>query len=157
MPGPAPKDPSVRARRNKTATRAVLKAHAGKVPPMPKREAGWHEMTKAWWADVWSSPMSPEWDDSDVHNIHILAMVYDDIWCATTARDRKDAAAEYRQQRKDLGLSPMDRRRLEWTIEQADEATARGEQRRSRPSPPRAGSTRKGAAADPRAHLSSVS
>src|SRR5690242_11487915 len=104
MPGPAPKEPSTRARRNKTATRATLKRHTKEAPSIPARAAGWHEMTAQWWADVWASPMSQEWDESDVHNIYLLAMVYDDIWTAESPRDRKEAAAEYRQQRKDLGL-----------------------------------------------------
>lgn len=134
MPGPAPKDPSTRARRNKTSTRATLtRDHDLEAPELPERPEGWHSMTKRWWADVWASPMAPEWDDSDKHNVYLLAMIYDDIWCAETPKERKDAAAEYRQQRKDLGLTPFDRRRLEWQIEQADEAKAKGETRRSRP------------------------
>src|SRR3546814_14368195 len=57
------------------------------------------------------------------------------MWRDGTAKDRKDAAAEYRLQRVDLGLSPYSRRRLEWTIESADEAKERGQQRRTRHSP----------------------
>lgn len=133
MPGPAPKHPSARARRNKSATRATLTAHDNEIPVLPERDAGWHEMTRQWWGDVWASPMSPEWDDSDVHNMYLLAMIYDDIWRAESSTGRKEAAAEYRQQRKDLGLTPFDRRRLEWTIEQADEARDKGEKRRAAP------------------------
>jgi len=128
----AKKDPSVRARRNKTSTRATLTtAGSREIPPMPTSTA-WKPQTEAWWDDVWSSPMAPEWDESDVHNVILCALLYNDIWCAETARDRKEAAAEYRLQRKDLGLTPYDRRRLEWTIEQADDAKDRGRQRRER-------------------------
>ena len=84
-----------------------------------------------WWSDVWSSPMSPEWDDSDIHNVYIAAAIYDDMWTAETAKERKDAAAEYRLQRVDLGLSPYSRRRLEWTIESTEEAKDRGKRRRN--------------------------
>lgn len=95
----------------------------------------WHDQTVAWWRDVWSSPMSKEWDRSDLHNVVVVALLYDDIWSASTPKERKDALAEYRLQRADLGLSPYSRRRLEWTIETADEAKAKGDQRRSRSGP----------------------
>lgn len=130
------KDPSARARANKAATRATLVRPTGsEIPDLPERPQGWHSLTREWWADVWSSPMSPEWDDSDVHNAYIAAAIYDDMWTAETAKERKDAAAEYRLQRVDLGLSPYSRRRLEWTIESAEESKDRGRQRRSRSTP----------------------
>lgn len=144
------KDPSVRARRNKASTAATLsRPVGGKVPPMPEG-VDWHEETKRWWHDVWSSPMSPEWDASDVHNVGICALTFNDIWAADTARERKDAAGEYRLQSARLGLSPYDRRRLEWTRESADEAKDRGAQRRARRAPaPAAGD-------DPRSVLRAV-
>lgn len=132
MPAPK-KDSSVRARRNKAATAAKISRDASIVAPdLPDREQGWHELTREWWADVWSSPMAAEWDESDLHNVLIAAAVYDDMWTAETPKERKDAASEYRLQRVDLGLSPYSRRRLEWTIESADEARDRGRQRRER-------------------------
>lgn len=146
------KDPSVRARRNQASTRAKLTRSADvEIPELPERDAGWHKLTRDWWRDIWSSPMSPEWDDSDVHNVLIAAAIFDDMWTAETAKERKDAAAEYRLQRVDLGLSPYSRRRLEWTIESADEAKERGQQRRARrtPAAPDAGD-------DPRSVLRAV-
>ena len=125
------KDSSVRARRNTASTAATLSVVERSVPEMPEG-VEWHRMTVQWWSDVWSSPMSPEWDESDVHNVILCAMLYNDIWLAETAKDRKDAAGEYRLQRKDLGLTPYDRRRLEWTIESASEAREKGEKRRSK-------------------------
>ncbi|KAB2806986.1 hypothetical protein F9L07_28555 [Pimelobacter simplex] len=191
------KDPSVRARRNKTAGRATLRrvpenttnaeaygsmtlvqlreaidvVNAGRpadaqlpkrgakaalvemlvaaerqIPDMPAHpprfvgegedsyevDVDWHPQTEAWWNEVWTSPMASEWDDSDRHNLFVLALLYDDIWTASTPKMRKEAMAEFRLQRADLGLSPYSRRRLEWTIESADEAKDRGEQRRQR-------------------------
>lgn len=138
------------------------------MPPHPPRyaedgysvPADWHEQTVAWWDDVWTSPMAAEWDVSDVHNVAVVALLYDDIWTATTARERKDALSEYRLQRADLGLSPYSRRRLEWTIEAAGEAKDRGKERRSRQTgagAPGAGSARTATADDPRRLLHSVS
>lgn len=147
------KDPSVRARRNKTSTRATLTAPSGavEIPELHEREQGWHKLTRDWWEDVWSSPMAAQWDDSDVHNVLIAAAVYDDMWTAETAKERKDAAAEYRLQRVDLGLSPYSRRRLEWTTETAEQAKDRGRQRRERTSKPTPSP-----ADDPRAALRAV-
>lgn len=112
----------------------------------------WHPQTQAWWNDVWTSPMAAEWDDSDLHNLFVLALLYDDIWSADTPKARKEASIEYRLQRADLGLSPYSRRRLEWTIETADEAKSRGEKRRRGTSPIPAPSRGAGKP-DPRLHL----
>ena len=71
-------------------------------------------MTRAWWADLWASPMAPEYDDSDRHGLLMLAALVDDLWRAKTARDRLAAAAEVRLQGARYGLSPIDRRRLQW-------------------------------------------
>lgn len=119
-----------------------LVAAESPVPPLPAHPpryteddvmlpVDWHAQTVAWWNDVWTSPMAAEWDESDVHNVVVVALLYDDIWTAATPKGRKDALAEYRLQRADLGLSPYSRRRLEWTIESAAEAVERGTRRRS--------------------------
>lgn len=143
------KDSSVRARRNRASTSATLSRSEREIPSIPEA-ASWHAETVKWWNDVWSSPMSPEWDASDVHNVIICAMLYNDIWVAESAKERKDAAGEFRLQRKDLGLTPYDRRRLEWSIESAEESKDRGRQRRARQAPAATG------AADPRSVLRAV-
>jgi hypothetical protein len=144
----------------KPALVAALVADDSPVPTMPDHPRGWwHRMAVEWWNDVWSSPMSPEWDASDIHNVALCALLVDDMWSADTPKGRKDAASEYRLQRADLGISPYSRRRLEWTIESAAEAQDRGNERRSRRTPPArpaTGATKKSAASDPRAVLSAV-
>lgn len=136
-----PADQQISKRGAKATLVAVLVAASSSIPELPKKppryddegyevEQFWHPQTEAWWNDVWTSPMSDQWDDSDVHNLYLLALLYDDIWRAETSAMRAKAMAEYRLQRADLGLSPYARRRLEWTIETAEEAKARGERRR---------------------------
>lgn len=149
MPGPAPKHPSVRARTNKTSTRATLSpVHDVKAPPLPERS--WHEQTLLWWLDVWASPMAPEYDESDQHGLFALAVLIDDFWTTLDMKLRKDLAAEIRQQRQCFGLTPIDRRRLQWEIERVDEAQDRGQRRRD-------AAPRKAApAADPRGVLHAV-
>jgi hypothetical protein len=130
MPGPAPKDPSARARRNKASTKATIQADAAIVAPeLP--EYDWHAMTLKWWRDLWASPMAPEYDDSDRHGLFKLAMLTNDFWTAESAKERKEASAEIRMQEQRYGLSPMDRRRLQWEIEKSEEAVDRGAKRRT--------------------------
>lgn len=152
MPGPAPKHSSTRARRNKTTTAATLKADPKvSAPQLPALD--WHPMTERWWADIWSSPMAPEFDDSDKHGLFALAMIVNDFWLADKPRDRRDLAAEIRQQGQRFGLSPIDRRRLQWEIERTEDAQDRGEarrQRRAAPSPAKTGTD------DPRSVLRAV-
>ncbi len=131
MPGPAPKHPSTRARQNRSTTAAQLKADPSiRAPKLPER--AWHAMTRAWWRDVWSSPMAPEFDASDVHGLYALAVLVDDFWSVETPTARRDLAGEIRLQTQRFGLSPIDRRRLQWEIERTEEAQDRGTRRRSR-------------------------
>lgn len=151
MPGPAPKHASTRQRRNRTSTAATLVADPKlKAPALPARE--WHEQTLSWWSDVWSSPMAPEYDESDHHGLFALAMLVDDFWSTPDAKLRRDLAAEIRQQRQCFGLTPIDRRRLQWEIERSEDAQDRGRKRRGQPAtaaPPTP-------AGDPRAVLRAV-
>ena len=126
------------------------------LPELPDRLEGWTEQTRQWWVDVWSSPMSDEWDDSDVHNLFLCALLHDDMWTATTAKARKDAAGEFRLQRAALGLDPYARRRLEWQIEATGEAQDKGKQRRQRAQQRTGGEQKSTKKPDPRAGLASV-
>jgi hypothetical protein len=132
MPGPPPsaKGPQRKGPKSTRATLTKPEAEDIKVPPLPRRAAGWTGMTKAWWRDVWSSPMSSEYDDSDIHGLWSLAAVVDDFWTAGNQRDRIAAAAEIRLQSVRFGLSPMDRRRLEWQIVATDDAKDKAAKRR---------------------------
>lgn len=148
MPGPGPKDPTTRARRNKVSTSAKLTPNPdAKVPPLPKR-GGWHEMTTQWWRDLWESPMAPEFDESDMHGLFALALLVDDFWTAESASDRIKLAAEIRMQGQRFGLSPIDRRRLQWEIERTEEAQDKGEKRRAAKPSGKGGA--KGKSSDPR-------
>lgn len=146
MPGPMPKKNP--ARRNKTTTRATLpRDHSVVAPKLPARESEWHEQTVAWWADIWASPMAPEFERADLHGLFVLADLVDAFWTAESPKERTALAAEIRLQRRDFGLTPLDRRRLQWEIERAEDAQDRGQRRRQSPKTP---------AADPRATLHAV-
>jgi hypothetical protein len=152
MSGPPAKHQSVRARANKTSTRATLTERTEdeleefEIPALPPRhvlkrkdgqeyyvEEPWHPLTLEWWVDIWESPMSGEFHSSDRHGLFRVAALIDNFW----KHPNKDTHAEVRLAQKDYGLTPMDRRRLEWTIESADKARADGDKRRAAAAPPK--------------------
>lgn len=101
-----------------------------KAPPLPVGRK-WLPETRAWWADIWSSPMAAEWHSSDRHGLFVLAALVDDFW--DPKADHGALAGEIRLQRQAFGLTPLDRRRLQWEIERAEEAVDRGSKRRKAP------------------------
>lgn len=121
MKGRIPKDSSVRQRRNKTAGSAKFTDEAKKrrrAPRLPGRQDDkqWHPLTRAWWRDLWHSPMADEFLRSDHHALFRLALLIDSFWLEPT----KDLASEIRLEQQAFGLTPLDRRRLEWTVERLD-------------------------------------
>lgn len=134
MSGPIPKAAAIRQRTNKAATRVTLldePVQRIRAPRLPKREEGelpWHRMTRAWWRDCWRSPLAGEYLQVDIHGLFRLAVLIDQFWHAPTA----SLAGEIRLQQQAFGQSPIDRRRLEWSIVQTEDATARRQMRRVR-------------------------
>ena len=132
------KHSSVRARANKASTASTLDSGAsGIAPTLPKKPAeldddgnrlneDWHSETLAWWADMWASPMAKEYHTSDKHALFVLAVLVDQFWRAPDTK----LASEIRLQRVAFGLTPYDRRRLEWTIEVTEDAKDKGSSRR---------------------------
>lgn len=148
----AKKHPSVRARSNRASTAATLSdtPRIGETPALPGvRE--WSPLTLEWWADLWASPMSAEYHASDRHQVLVLAMLMDDFFTADSRTMRTTISAEIRQHRMAFGMTPYDRRRLEWQIESAEEAKDKGRSRRARE-----GSVQPSAATDPRSVLRAV-
>lgn len=127
---PLPKDPKLRRRRNKESTAATLvdtRPIEG-VPELPKRRRRWNPLTRAWWRDVWASPMAGEYVQADVHGLYVLADLVDRYWREPSVV----LAAEIRLQRQCFGLTPIDRRRLQWEVKRLEEAGRAAEARRPR-------------------------
>lgn len=120
MKGPPPKPAALRQRRNRTTTAALLisSSSAGKqAPPLP-RDRDWHKMTRAWWHDVWHSPMATEFLRADMHGLYRVAVLVDRFW----VEGGTTLAAEIRQEQAAYGLTPIDRRRLQWEVERVESA-----------------------------------
>ncbi len=82
--------------------------------------------------------MASEYLESDVPGLVMLAVLKDDFF----NDPRSTLAAEIRLQEQRFGLSPIDRRRLQWEVERVESAVRKDQSSK----PPRR-------AADPRAVL----
>lgn len=126
----ASKPASTRQRRNKTSSAAVLYIDPDlEAPELPDIPDGWHYQTLEWWDEIWRSPMAPEYDDSDIQGLYVMARCVDDFWNARNPTERQRASAEVRLHSMRFGLSPMDRRRLQWEIAKVDDAQAKAKRR----------------------------
>lgn len=131
----AKKHATARARANRASTAATLVdvPNDCETPLLEPVDHDWHPMVLAWWEEMWASPMSGEYHSSDRHQLFLLAMLYDSFYKVDPTSLRfAQLAAEIRQQRTAFGLTPYDRRRLEWTVESAEQAKERGRERRGR-------------------------
>lgn len=114
--GPAPKDPSTRARRNRDPIpMRVITAPPVSQPDLP--DFVWHPATLAWWSMWAESPLSSEFTASDWSFLMDTALAHTAVWCGAL-----DRLAELRQRVAKFGATPEDRARLRITFAQADDA-----------------------------------
>lgn len=161
MSGPLPKENKLRQRRNREATAKTLtdkgpalvkgSGKSARIPELPKRRRKWRAETIAWWEDLWKSPMAVEYIEADLHQLYLLADLIDEYWRlpAKELGKKKELANEIRLQRQCFGLTPIDRRRLQWEVERGESASAKGQKRRN------AGRNTKKHKVDPRSVLDS--
>ena len=133
MPGPMPKDPAIRQRRNKKSTRALLPPESAPIEGRPRLPNcpdgdGWHYMAKRWWNDVWDSPQHYEYMRADLGALFRLVALVDRYWKTQSL----NLAKEIRLLEREFGLTPLSRRRLEWQAAQSEEAKDKHELRRAR-------------------------
>ncbi len=85
-------------------------------------------MAIEFWEMVWSSPMSHMYIEADLPSLYRLLIMVNQWWKSKSLK----VDAEIRLLEREFGLTPFSRRRLEWTVAQAEEATDRHEMKRSR-------------------------
>lgn len=134
MPGPVPKQPGQRRRRNRQPAGTKLLPAGGRVgptPPLGKRPGGgsWLKSTREWWRVLWASPMATEYQDADAWTLRRVAFMYD-----LAGRGELNAALtrELRLLLDAFGLTAYGRRRLGWWIAEGEVVELR-----SAPSPRR--------------------
>lgn len=88
-------------------------------------------MVEEWWGVIWRSPQSSEWLESDRRGLFVVADLYDRLYSGVGHSEFIAISREIRLQEQRFGLSPMDRRKLQWTVAQAEKVT-----KRKPPAPP---------------------
>src|SRR5688500_5281099 len=121
--GRPPKPAHLRQNRTKKSGAATLEApERPKIPRLPNLDGvDWHPLTRAWWRNVWRSPMAGEYLETDVDGLGRLALL---IKAFYRYGDPK-LMAEIRLQEARFGLSPIDRSRLQWEVAKGEEASTR--------------------------------
>jgi hypothetical protein len=93
----------------------------------------WHPKVVEWWKSVWQSPMASEYLTADMKGgLYLLAELHQRRWTEKETSVLVKLASEIRQQEVRFGLSPIDRRRLQWQVEQGESATERTASRRQK-------------------------
>lgn len=122
MPGPPPKDPGSRRRRNADRTQDPLirlprAGRTGATPAWPLSEASDDEI--ALWRELWRTPQAAAWEKLGWTRV---VGRYARLCVAAEAHGAKiTLAGECRQMEDRLGLSPMAMLRLRWKIDEGDE------------------------------------
>lgn len=138
--GPAPKDPSRRARPGSAAGQMrVIEASPTEQPELPSfdvqvdvdgvlltQEFAWPERTREWWSMWAESPLSAEFTSTDWSELLDTALIHAKFWNG----DIK-VAGELRLRVAKFGATPEDRARLKIQFAAADEAEQRSESRRA--------------------------
>ena len=129
--GPAPKDPSKRARANKDPQALrVIAAEPVKQPDLPEFDVqvevdgelvsqrfNWPARTREWWQMWADSPLSDDFTSTDWSELLDTALLHARFWNG----DHK-VAPELRLRVAKFGATPEDRARLRIQFAQADEA-----------------------------------
>lgn len=124
--GPAPKDPSRRARRNAGPELRVIEAEPAAQPELPTFEItvddkllefSWPQRTVEWWAMWGAHPLSAEFTASDWEFLLDTAVLHARFWSGAL-----NVAGELRLRVAKFGATPEDRARLRVQFAQADEA-----------------------------------
>jgi hypothetical protein len=103
---------------------------AGLAPPAAQQAAaGWNPLTRAWWAACGR----PRWPLSTTPRTCTACCSSRCSWTTFGARRRRatgrSPAPRFGCKGSGFGLSPIDRRRLQWEIERSEQAQARGRRR----------------------------
>lgn len=139
-----PKSAATRQRRNRTSTAAKRSAPAWRVPDLPPfgelfgGRVQWHPQTVAQWNRMRNGPFADEYIEADFDEMIALARLWD---ARNKTRDpvkMMKFMVEIRLQGQRFGLTPIDRRRLQWEVDRGDEAEQRTTQRRQRKAATRA-------------------
>lgn len=117
--GPAPKDPSRRARANRDPIpQTILKFVPGEQPSLPT-DFEWHAQTSVWWQMWGDSEIAKTFTAADWQFLLDTARLHTAFWNGILG-----TAAELRQRVAKFGATPEDRARLRIFFASADRGDA---------------------------------
>lgn len=119
--GPAPKDPSRRARNNKDPNPTLRLEFQPCTPPDLPRTYDWHPQTVAWWKVWQDSPMAEVMGPTDWSYLLDTALMHHAMW----EKGAWTLAAEVRLRVAQFGATPADRMRLRVQWADADDKDAK--------------------------------
>lgn len=128
MPGPAPKDPAARRRRNAAVGKTVLPSggRVGDAPawPMSRPEPGL-------WVSLWATPQAAAWERMGWTRVVARYAVL--IEAVEASEDVPPAAllGEVRQMEDRLGLNPKAMRSLLWEVADVDAVSEKRDEKQA--------------------------
>lgn len=115
--GPAPKDPSRRARRDpRDKSIRTFEVKACPQPSLPKSR-NWHPQTIEWWKTWKTAPQAKDFVATDWSFLIDTALMHDAMW----SKGQWTLAAEVRLRVAKVGATPEDRARLKMIFAFANE------------------------------------
>ncbi len=116
MPGPPPKDPTLKRRRTATPGFKVLphEGRQGEPPEFPLPAA--HPEEVKMWNALWTLPQAIEWER--MRNYDMVALYVRTYIAATLSVDNTKLLAEVRQLDAKIGLSPRAMREMRWETDE---------------------------------------
>ncbi len=113
MPGPPPKDPATRRRRNAPLANTLQLPASGRQGDEPAWPLSGE--TPQTWVDLWHTPQAAAWERLGwtrvvARYVHILTL------CESPESMTAALLAEARQMEDRLGLTPMSMLRLRWEV-----------------------------------------
>lgn len=109
--GPAPKDPSQRARRNREAPSLVVAEDGERRGPELPEDFEWPAATVKWWETWRASAQAQTFTDTDWSFLLDTAVMHAEFWLGNRA-----LAGELRLRVAKFGATPEDRARLRLSV-----------------------------------------
>ena len=109
--GPAPKDPSARARRNQSEPLTIVAPDDQVRGPDLPEDFEWPATTRAWWETWRRSPQAKTFTDTDWSFLVDTAVMHAEFWLGN-----RNLAGELRLRVAKFGATPEDRMRLKIAV-----------------------------------------
>lgn len=95
----------------------------------------WNPAVVKWWESIWSSPMSSEYVESDIHSLYAACMLlHESLNPFHKPAERNAFLKQWESTLKNFGLTPSSRETLRWQVAQGTSAQKRTEQLRAQAS-----------------------